>query len=63
MSIIALVLFGLITVAFIVKTIFYVVDVCLGAERSKKTLRLANKVLKKYEVLCDKMMDSDFLND
>ena len=52
-----------VALTFVVKTVFYIIEVLVGAKASRKTLKLANKCLKKYEALFDKMFDSDIFDN
>ena len=49
--------FSVIALALVVKTVFYCIEVCINARATKKSLKLVNKLIKKYEPLFDKMSD------
>lgn len=53
----------IVALTFVVKTVFYIIEVLIGAKATKKTLKLANKCLKKYDALFDKMFNSGMFDD
>ena len=55
------VVFIVIALAVVVRTVFYCIEVLVNTKMNKKSFRLINKFFKKYEPLFDKM--SDMLNN
>lgn len=55
MDLILSVVLILVCLAFIVKTVFFCIDVCVQAKLSKKTFKTCTKFLQKYGGMFDKM--------